>query len=219
MAKLLSLSASPPNDSTIGLVLHAEHSFNASTFSARQVASTRAHMYSAVTAALLRDQRHEVEILDDLSTGHRRAVPEGITFHEGSLHDRAMLDAVFARPFDAVVHFAAHSLVGESVSNPLKYWRNNVGGTLALLERVTTGGARRFVFSSTAAVYGEPDSVPITEDAALAPVNPYGRTKLAMERARETGRYFIIDYLKTVGGKPADSFQVEKPLGGAAGAL
>jgi len=137
----------------------------------------------AVTAALLRDQDHEVEILDDLSTGHRRAVPDGTTFHEGSLHDRALLDAVFARPFDAVVHFAAHSLVGESVTNPLKYWRNNVGGTLTLLERVAWGGAKRFVFSSTAAVYGEPTEVPITEEAALQPVNPYGQTKLAMERA------------------------------------
>jgi len=137
----------------------------------------------SVTAVVLRDQGHEVEILDDLSSGHRRAVPDGCTFHEGSLHDRSLLDAVFSRPFDAVVHFAAHSLVGESVSNPLKYWRNNVGGTLTLLERVAWGGARRFVFSSTAAVYGEPDAVPITEEAALMPVNPYGQTKLAMERA------------------------------------
>ncbi|MBD3222733.1 UDP-glucose 4-epimerase GalE [bacterium] len=137
----------------------------------------------STTAAVLRDQGHEVEIIDDLSTGHRRAVPDGTTFHEGSLHDRQLLDAVFARPFDAVVHFAAHSLVGESVDRPLKYWRNNVGGTLTLLERVAWGGAKRFVFSSTAAVYGEPDEVPITEEAALRPVNPYGKTKLAMESA------------------------------------
>lgn len=136
-----------------------------------------------VTAALLRDQSHEVEILDDLSTGHRGAVPDGTVFHEGSLHDPELLETVFTRPFDAVVHFAAFSLVGESVHDPLKYWRNNVGGTLALLERVARGGAGRFVFSSSAAVYGEPDCVPITEDAALRPVNPYGQTKLAMECA------------------------------------
>jgi len=137
----------------------------------------------SVTAALLLEQGHEVEILDDLSTGHRTAVPDEAVLHAGSLHDPAHLDTVFARPFDAVMHFAAFSLVGESVRDPLKYWRNNVGGTLALLERIARGGAARFVFSSTAAVYGEPETVPITEDAALEPVNPYGRTKLAMERA------------------------------------
>ncbi len=137
----------------------------------------------SVTAALLVEQDHEVEILDDLSTGHGEAVPDGVILHEGALQDDDHLDRVFAQPFDAVVHFAAFSLVGESVRDPLKYWRNNVGGTLNLLQRVATGGARRFVFSSTAAVYGEPDAVPIGEDAQLAPVNPYGHTKLAMERA------------------------------------
>lgn len=137
----------------------------------------------SVTAAMLVEQGHEVVILDDLSTGHRQAVAEGADFRLGSLHDRQTLDDVFAAAYDAVVHFAAFSLVGESVRDPLKYWRNNVGGTLALLERVARGGAGRFVFSSTAAVYGEPDEVPITETAALQPVNPYGRTKLAMERA------------------------------------
>jgi UDP-glucose 4-epimerase len=137
----------------------------------------------SVTAAMLLERGHEVEILDDLSTGHRSAVAGAATLREGSLHDDAHLDAVFASPFDAVVHFAAFSLVGESMRDPLKYWRNNVGGTLNLLRRVAGGGAGRFVFSSTAAVYGEPAQVPITEDVALAPVNPYGQTKLAMERA------------------------------------
>jgi UDP-glucose 4-epimerase len=137
----------------------------------------------SVTADLLLEQGHAVEILDNLSTGHRAAIPAGAVLHEGALQDDAHLDAVFARPFDAVLHFAAFSLVGESVRDPLKYWRNNVGGTLSLLERVAAGGARRFVFSSSAAVYGEPARVPIAEDAALVPVNPYGRTKLAMERA------------------------------------
>ncbi len=137
----------------------------------------------SVTAALLCEQGQEVEILDDLSTGHRAALPAGAVHHEASLHDERALAAVFARPFDAVVHFAAFSLVDESVRDPLKYWRNNVGGTLALLEHAARGGARRFVFSSSAAVYGEPARVPIAEDARLEPVNPYGRTKLAMEHA------------------------------------
>jgi UDP-glucose 4-epimerase len=137
----------------------------------------------SVTAHLLCERGHEVVILDDLSTGHRDAVPAAAELRLGSLHDPAALDAAFLEPHDAVLHFAASSLVGESVQQPLKYWRNNVAGTLNLLERVAAGGARRFVFSSTAAVYGEPAEVPVTEDAPLAPVNPYGHTKLAMERA------------------------------------
>jgi len=137
----------------------------------------------SVTARRLLARGHEVEILDDFSTGHRAALPPGAPLHEGRLGDTPFLDGVFARPFDAVVHFAARSLVGESVAQPLLYWRENVGGTLALLERVARGGARVFVFSSSAAVYGEPARVPIPETAPTAPVNPYGRTKLAMETA------------------------------------
>ena len=137
----------------------------------------------SVTASVLLQRGHEVEILDDFSTGHRAAVPAGAFLRTGALQDAACLDAAFRRPFDAVVHLAAFSLVGESVRDPLRYWRNNVGGTLALLDRVSRGGARRFVFSSSAAVYGEPPQHPITEAAPCAPVNPYGQTKLAMERA------------------------------------
>ncbi len=137
----------------------------------------------SVTARLLGGRGHEVEVLDDFSTGHRAALPPGAPLHEGNLLDGAFLDRVFARPFDAVVHFAAFSLVAESMTDPLKYYRNNVGGTLNLVERVAAGGAARFVFSSSAAVYGEPPTVPIPEDAPTRPVNPYGRTKLAMEGA------------------------------------
>jgi len=137
----------------------------------------------SVTAARLIDRGHEVEILDDLSTGHPEALPAEAVFHRCRLHDPAGMAAVFDTPFDAVMHFAAFSLVGESVRDPRKYWENNVGGTLALLERVASGGARRFVFSSTAAVYGEPGISPIPETARLSPVNPYGHTKLAMEYA------------------------------------
>jgi UDP-glucose 4-epimerase len=137
----------------------------------------------SVTTQQLLASGDEVEILDDLSSGHRAALPDGVRFHAGSLLDAALLDRVFARRFDAVVHFAAHSLVGESMDDPLKYYRNNVIGTLALIERVAAGGAGRFVFSSSAAVYGEPDVAPITERTATAPINPYGRTKLVMEWA------------------------------------
>jgi UDP-glucose 4-epimerase len=137
----------------------------------------------SVTARLLLDRGHEIEILDDLSTGHRNALPGGTVWHHGRLQDRHLLDRVFARSFDAVLHFAAYSLVAESMAAPLNYYRNNVGGTLNLIERVAAGGARRFVFSSSAAVYGEPAVMPIREDAPLQPVNTYGRTKLAMEWA------------------------------------
>jgi len=137
---------------------------------------------SVTTHRLLRGG-HEVEVLDDFSTGHRAALAPGVPVHEGTLLDQNFLARVFARPFDAVVHFAAFSLVGESVSDPLKYWRNNVGGSIGLLKAVTEASVGRFIFSSSAAVYGEPDQVPITEDALLSPLNPYGETKLAMERA------------------------------------
>ncbi len=137
----------------------------------------------SVTVRLLVERGLEVEVLDDLSTGHRSALPADVVLHEGSLLDEAALAAAFARPHDAVIHFAAFSLVGESAEDPLRYYRNNVGGTLALLRRVAAGGAGRFVFSSSAAVYGEPGTVPIPESAPTRPVNPYGRTKLAMEWA------------------------------------
>ncbi len=137
----------------------------------------------SVTTAQLLAAGFEVEILDDLSSGHRAALPPAALFHTGSLLEPATLDRVFARRFDAVVHFAAHSLVGESMTDPLKYYHNNVTGTLALIDRVAAGGADRFVFSSSAAVYGEPEISPVTEQAAVVPINPYGRTKLVMEWA------------------------------------
>ena len=137
----------------------------------------------SVTAQCLLARGHAVEVLDDLSTGHRAAVPETAVFHEIALADAERLARVFARPFDAVVHFAARSLVGESMVRPLPYYRHNVGGTVALLERIAAGGARRCIFSSSAAVYGEPVELPIPEEALLAPVNAYGRTKAAMEWA------------------------------------
>jgi UDP-glucose 4-epimerase len=131
-----------------------------------------------VVAAHLLEAGHQVVVLDDLSTGFREGVPAGAEFVEGRVQDAAkVLDGTF----DAVLHFAASSQVGESVANPEKYWRNNVAGTLELLAAMRESGVGTLVFSSTAATYGEPAEVPITESAATAPTNPYGATKLAVD--------------------------------------
>ena len=139
---------------------------------------------SVCTAALL-DAGHDVIVVDDLSTGNRYAVPEAATFVEGTIQD--VIDDVLADtaggPVDGVLHFAAKSLVGESVDDPAKYWHGNVDVSLALLDSMRRHGVDSLVFSSTAAVYGEPDTVPITEDAAARPTNPYGATKLAIDNA------------------------------------
>ncbi|WP_431774652.1 UDP-glucose 4-epimerase GalE [Streptomyces cucumeris] len=132
----------------------------------------------SVVAAHLLEAGHQVTVLDDLSTGHRAGVPAGAEFIEGRIQDAGKwLDP----SFDAVLHFAASSQVGESVVRPEKYWANNVGGTTDLLAAMRDAGVRTLVFSSTAATYGEPDEIPITEDAATAPTNPYGATKLAVD--------------------------------------
>lgn len=132
---------------------------------------------SVVTEALLA-AGHQVEVLDDLSTGHRDAVLEGATFHVGDLAEAGrLLDS----SFDAVVHLAAKSLVGESVAHPQRYWHGNIVATMGLLDAMRTAGVTRMVFSSTAAVYGEPGSDPITEQTPTAPTNPYGASKLAID--------------------------------------
>jgi UDP-glucose 4-epimerase len=121
-------------------------------------------------------------ILDNLSEGHRAAA-RGFPLIERDLSDADALESVFAsHEIEGVVHFAAFALVGESVKHPLEYWQNNVGGTINLLRAMERHGVKRIVFSSTCAVYGEPAGVPITEDTATAPCNPYGETKLAVER-------------------------------------
>ncbi len=132
----------------------------------------------SVVAAHLVEAGHTVTVLDDLSTGHREGVPAGADFIEGRVQDAARhLDA----SYDAVLHFAAFSQVGESVTDPEKYWRNNVGGTMDLLAAMRAAGVRTLVFSSTAATYGEPESTPITESAPTAPTSPYGASKLAVD--------------------------------------
>jgi len=124
----------------------------------------------------------DVTTLDNLSTGHRQSVTGG-AFVQGDLSDEALLDRLFSeKPVDAVMHFAAFSLVGDSVENPIDYYRNNFAGTLSLVAAMVRHGIRRFIFSSTAAVYGEPETVPIPESHPCNPTNPYGAGKLAVER-------------------------------------
>jgi UDP-glucose 4-epimerase len=135
---------------------------------------------SVVTAQLL-DAGHQVTVLDDLSTGHADAVPDGASFVRGSLLDPTGLRAVVGTGFDGVLHFAAKSLVAESMQHPERYWRNNLGGTLQLLEAMHAAKVERLVFSSTAAVYGEPDQVPIPETAPARPTSAYGASKLAVD--------------------------------------
>ena len=133
------------------------------------------------TAHHLLEQGHDVQVLDDLSKGFAHNVPEG-RLHVVNLHDCSALDRLFSsRRFDAVIHFAAFIAVGESVREPERYFRNNTGGSLSLLDAMRRHDVRRLVFSSTAAVYGNPDSVPIPECAPLRPVNPYGESKLMTE--------------------------------------
>src|SRR3954454_16890591 len=142
------------------------------------VAGGAGYIGSVVTVALVADG-HEVTVLDDLSTGHADAVPDGATLAAVSLHDSAPVLAD-VRP-EAVLQLAAKSLVGASKQRPEEYWDTNVGGSLALLEAMRAADCRRIVFSSTAATYGEPDVVPIREDAPTRPTNTYGASKLAVD--------------------------------------
>jgi UDP-glucose 4-epimerase len=136
----------------------------------------------SVVAAQLLQASHETVVLDDLSRGHAGAVPEGARLVRGNLLDADFVSGTLSEGFDGVLHFAALSLVGESVEEPELYYRNNVCGTLNLLEAMRESGAGRLVFSSTAAVYGEPEEVPIRETAPALPTNPYGGSKLAVDR-------------------------------------
>ena len=124
----------------------------------------------------------EVVVVDNLRTGHREAV-QGGTFYEGDLNDRAFLDSVFQKhEIEAVIHFAASSLVGESVQIPLTYYENNLIASHTLVSAMIEHGVKKIVFSSTAATYGEPEQIPIREDSSTNPTSPYGETKLAMEK-------------------------------------
>jgi len=136
----------------------------------------------SVVAAKLLQAGHDVTVFDNLSTGHRELVPKAARFVHGDLLDRAAVKAAMATGFDAVLHFAAKSLVGESAEKPSLYFGENVGGAVNLVDAMREGNVPSIVFSSTAAVYGEPDVVPISEDSPPRPVNAYGASKLAIDQ-------------------------------------
>jgi UDP-glucose 4-epimerase len=138
----------------------------------------------SVSASAFVEAGHDVVILDDLTTGHRAALPAGTRLHQGSYTDGPALERLLAAErIEAILHCAARSLVGESIRDPARYFRENVAGGVALLDAARAAGVERVVFSSTAAVYGVPTSTPIPEDAPLAPINPYGESKRAFESA------------------------------------
>jgi UDP-glucose 4-epimerase len=157
----------------------------------------------------LLERGHHVVVLDNLSTGHRQAVPEGM-LEEADLLDLASLRDVFSRHrFDGVIHFCARSLVGESMAQPYSYYENNVAGTLNLLRVMRDAGVDRLVFSSTAAVFGHPQAVTIDEAHPTSPINPYGASKLMVERmlADAWGAYGLrsasLRYFNAAGADPA----------------
>ena len=150
---------------------------------------------------------HEVAVLDNLYSGHRWAVPGGAAFYQGDIHDRALLDEIIrARGIDAVMHFAGHIIVPESLENPAKYYRNNVVGSLNLIDACIANRVRHFIFSSSAAVYGAPEFCPVSEAAAPRPINPYGATKLITEwmlrdlsAASRSFNYVALRYFNVAG--------------------
>jgi UDP-glucose 4-epimerase len=157
----------------------------------------------------LSEAGYGVVALDDLSTGQRWAVPPAMTFIQGDVGDPALMRDVFAsHVIDAVMHFAGSIEVGESVTHPLAYYRNNTGGSLAVIEAVVAAGVKRMVFSSTAAVYGEPEAQPIPEEAPTKPINPYGWTKLMTEQmlrdasAAHGLSFAILRYFNVSGADP-----------------
>ncbi|KGX91654.1 UDP-glucose 4-epimerase [Pontibacillus halophilus JSM 076056 = DSM 19796] len=159
--------------------------------------------------AQLLDKGEEVVVIDNLQKGHRGALMERAKFYEGDLRDRQFVNRVFQEnPIHSVIHFAADSLVGESVEKPLVYYDNNVSGAICLLEAMAEHDVKRIVFSSTAATYGEPEQVPIQETDRTEPTNPYGETKLAIEKMLKWAeqahgiRYVVLRYFNVAGADP-----------------
>ena len=158
------------------------------------------------------EKGEQVVIVDNLQTGHRGALNPKAKFYEGDIRDASVLDKIFTEnKVEAVIHFAANSLVGESMEKPLLYFNNNVYGMQVLLEAMVRHGVDKIVFSSTAAVYGEPKRVPIHEDDETCPTNTYGETKLTMEKmmkwvSRANGvRYVSLRYFNAAGALPDGS--------------
>ncbi|WP_082233307.1 UDP-glucose 4-epimerase GalE [Halobacillus massiliensis] len=160
--------------------------------------------------AQLLDNNESVVIIDNLQNGHRAAVLEGAKYYNGDLRDKKFLNEVFSEnEIASVIHFAADSLVGESVEQPLKYYDNNVNGAISLLSVMAVHNVRRIVFSSTAAAYGEAERMPIQETDPTVPTNPYGETKLAIEKMLKWTEkahgieYVILRYFNVAGADPA----------------
>ena len=175
------------------------------------------------TAVELLKNGHEVVIVDNLVTGYRQAVPSEATFYKGDIRDYDFLNNLFKKErIDAVIHFAAFSLVGESVKDPLKYYENNLYGTKVLLRAMVDNNVDKIVFSSTAATYGEPKNIPILESDRTCPTNPYGETKLAMEKMMKWSanaydlRYVSLRYFNACGahssGKIGEAHNPESHL-------
>jgi UDP-glucose 4-epimerase len=157
----------------------------------------------------LKDAGFPVTVIDNLVTGFRWAIPEGVVFYEGDVADAALLDQIVAEQgIRAVLHFAGSVVVPESVTDPLKYYHNNTAKTRALIESVVRNKVPNFIFSSTAAVYGIPDSVPVQEDMATVPINPYGTSKLMTEymlkdcAAAYPFTYAALRYFNVAGADP-----------------
>ena len=155
------------------------------------------------------DAGYEVIVIDNLLTGFKEAVHPQAKFYEGDIRDKIFLDNILSKEkIDGVIHFAASSQVGESMKNPLKYYNNNLCGTEVLLESMVEHGIDKIVFSSTAATYGEPESIPILETARTLPTNCYGETKLSMEKMfkwiskAHNLRYVSLRYLNACGAHP-----------------
>jgi UDP-glucose 4-epimerase len=172
---------------------------------------------STVTAQLVQ-AGHSVVVFDDLSHGHRQAVPAGAELVVGDIGDAAALDAVFARrSFDGVMHFAALIEAGESMQVPERYFHNNASGTLSLLEAMLRHKVGRLVFSSTAALFGNPDRVPIAEDDRLLPTNAYGASKLLVEQmlpwlnTAHGLRFACLRYFNAAGARGPDYGEAHQP--------
>jgi len=158
----------------------------------------------------LEEAGYRVSVVDDLSTGFRSAIPPGVSFHEGDIGDLRFIEALFrSERIDAVMHFAGSLVVPESVADPLKYYHNNSCKSHGLIASCVAAGIEHFVFSSTAAVYGIPDTVPVPETAATRPINPYGSSKLVIEwmlrdvAAVHPLRFAALRYFNVAGADPA----------------
>lgn len=154
------------------------------------------------------NQSYEVVVLDSLQTGHKEAIHKEAKFYQGDIRDKIFLEKVFrSEKIEAVIHFAANSLVGESMENPLMYFNNNVYGMQILLEVMNTFAVKHIIFSSTAATYGEPKQIPILETTITKPENPYGESKLMMEKMMKwcdqayDMRYVALRYFNVAGAK------------------